>query len=59
MPANPGAGLDAGVIDPRGSWAVQGPADSTPGIAVTDLHHAEMTTIGREFRSRTRERVSS
>ncbi|MEU4289024.1 carbon-nitrogen hydrolase family protein [Kribbella sp. NPDC026596] len=59
VPANPGAGLDAGVIDPRGNWAVQGPADSTPGIAVTDLHHAEVTTIGREFRSRTRERVSS
>ena len=50
-PANPDGGLESGVIDPRGKLVAAGPADKTPGIAVTDLHHAEVTTIGREFRS--------
>ena len=59
VPANPDGGLESGVIDPRGKLVAAGPADKTPGIAVTDLHHAEVTTIGREFRSRTRERISS
>ena len=59
VPANPDGGLESGVVDPRGNLVAEGPADHTPGIAVTDLHHAEVTTIGREFRSRTRERISS
>jgi predicted amidohydrolase len=59
VPANPGAGLDAGVIDPTGKWTVQGSADSTPGVAVTDLHHAGVTQIGRDFRRRTRDRINS
>ena len=57
--ANPDGGLESGVIDPRGNLVAEGPADHSPGIAVTDLHHAEVTTIGREFRSRTRERINS
>jgi predicted amidohydrolase len=57
--ANPDGGLESSVIDPRGNLVTEGPADGKPGIAVTDLHHAEVTTIGREFRSRTRERISS
>ncbi len=57
--ANPDGGLESSVIDPRGTLVAEGPADSKPGIAVTDLHHAEVTTIGREFRSRTRERIGS
>jgi predicted amidohydrolase len=57
--ANPEGGLESGVIDPRGNLVAEGPADHTPGIAVTDLHHADVTTIGREFRSRTRERINS
>jgi predicted amidohydrolase len=59
VPANPVAGVESGVIDPHGNWAVQGPADSTPGIAVTDLHRKEVSTIGRDFRRRTRDRISS
>lgn len=59
VPANPGAGLESGVSDPRGAWAVQGPADSTPGIAVTDLHRADVSQVGRDFRRRTRERIGS
>ena len=49
-PANgrrPGVGCDRSARQTGG----RGPADKTPGIAVTDLHHAEVTTIGREFRS--------
>ncbi|WP_328332964.1 carbon-nitrogen hydrolase family protein [Kribbella sp. NBC_00382] len=59
VPANPGAGLDSGVSDPTGKWTVQGPADSTPGIAVTDIHRPDVIQIGRDFRRRTRDRVSS
>ena len=59
VPADPGAGLESGVSDPSGKWAIQGPADSTPGIAVTDLNRAEVSLIGREFRSSTRERINS
>ncbi|NEA35516.1 carbon-nitrogen hydrolase family protein [Streptomyces sp. SID13031] len=58
-PADPGAGLESGITNPYGQWTVQGPADSTPGIAVTDLHHAEVTQIGRSFRSKTRVRINS
>lgn len=57
--ANPTGGLESGVIDPRGEWVVQAPADGSPAIVLTDLHHAETTTIGREFRRRTRERITS
>lgn len=57
--ANPSGGLESGVIDPRGEWVVQGPTDHRPAVAVTDLHHAEVTTIGRDFRRKTRERISS
>jgi len=59
VPANPVAGVESGVIDPHGNVVAEGPADSTPGIAVTDLRSEDVTTIGREFRSRTRERISS
>jgi predicted amidohydrolase len=59
VPANPGAGLDSGISDPTGEWAVQGPADSTPGIAVTDLHRADVIQIGRDFRRRTRDRITT
>jgi predicted amidohydrolase len=59
VPANPAGGLESGVIDPRGQWVAQAPADGSPAIVLTDLHHAETTAIGREFRRRTRERVTS
>jgi predicted amidohydrolase len=59
VPANPGAGIESGITDPSGSWAIQGPADSTPGIAVTDLARADASMIGRDFRRKTRARVSS
>jgi predicted amidohydrolase len=58
-PANPEAGLESSLIDPRGTLVADCPADGTPGIAVTDLQRAEVSAIGREFRSRTRERVGS
>ncbi|MGW6196323.1 carbon-nitrogen hydrolase family protein [Kribbella sp. NPDC055110] len=57
--ANPTGGLSSGVIDPRGEWVAQAPGDGSPAIALTDLHHAEPTRIGREFRRRTRERINS
>ncbi|WP_202866045.1 carbon-nitrogen hydrolase family protein [Kribbella turkmenica] len=57
--ANPDGGLESSVIDPRGNLVAEGPADGQPGIAVTDVARADVTTIGREFRSRTRDRVSS
>jgi predicted amidohydrolase len=59
VPANPGAGLDSGISDPTGNWTIQGPVDSTPGIAVTDLHQADVTRIGRDFRRKTRDRINS
>ena len=59
VPANPTGGLESGVIDPRGEWAVRCPTDHTPAIAVTELHHAETTAVGRQFRQRTRERIGS
>ena len=59
VPANPAAGVASGVIDPRGNVVVEGPADGSPGIAVTDLHRVDVTTIGREFRRRTRDRIGS
>jgi predicted amidohydrolase len=59
VPADPAAGVVSGVIDPQGNCAVEGPADSTPAIAVTDLHRADVSRIGREFQRRTRARISS
>jgi predicted amidohydrolase len=59
VPANPGAGLDAGVINPRGEWAVQGPSDSAPAVVVTDIDRVDFSESGRIFRQRTRERVGS
>jgi predicted amidohydrolase len=59
VPANPAAGVVSGVIDPHGNWAVGGPADSTPAIAVTDLHRVDVSQIGRSFRRRTRARMGS
>jgi predicted amidohydrolase len=57
--ANPTAGLASGVTDPRGEWAVQAPDDGTPAVAVTELQRADVSTIGRTFRQRTRERVGA
>lgn len=57
--ANPDGGLEAGVIDPRGEWVAQAPADGSPAMVLTDVRHAEVTQVGREFRRRTRERVGS
>jgi predicted amidohydrolase len=57
--ANPDAGLPSGVADPRGQWLAQCAADGTPSVAIAELHTDELTTIGRDFRRRTRERVSS
>ncbi|WP_427886894.1 carbon-nitrogen hydrolase family protein [Kribbella sp. GL6] len=59
VPANPESGLAAGVVDPRGEWATQVPADGLPALAIADLHHVEATQVGRDFRRRTRERISS
>jgi predicted amidohydrolase len=59
VPANPVAGAESEVIDPTGNPVAEGPADATPGIAVTDLHRLDRTQIGREFRRRTRAGVSS
>jgi hypothetical protein len=59
VPANPVAGVESGIIDPLGNWAIKGPEDSTPAIAVTDLHRADVSLIGRNFRRRTRARMTS
>jgi predicted amidohydrolase len=59
VPANPSAGVVSGVIDPHGNCAVEGPADSTPAIAVTDLHRADASRIGRDFQRRTRARMGA
>ncbi|WP_329004914.1 carbon-nitrogen hydrolase family protein [Kribbella sp. NBC_00709] len=59
VPANPGAGLDAGVINPHGEWVAQGPSDSTPAVAVADVLRADLSETGRSFRQRTRERIGS
>ena len=57
--ANPDGGLASGVVDPRGEWVAQAPADGSPAVTVTDLHHSDITQVGREFRRRTRERIGS
>jgi predicted amidohydrolase len=57
--ANPGAGLESGVIDPRGEWVIEGPADGRPAIVVTELQSDEAMLIGRDFRRKTRARVNS
>jgi predicted amidohydrolase len=59
VPANAAAGVESGVIDPHGNWAVEGPGDNKPAIAVTDLHRVEVSLIGRNFRRRTRARMGS
>jgi predicted amidohydrolase len=59
VPANPTAGVESGVIDPHGNWAVEAPADGTPAIAVTDLHRVDVSQVGRGFRRRTRARMGS
>jgi predicted amidohydrolase len=59
VPANPAAGVASGVIDAHGTVVVEGPSDASPGIAVTDLQQVDVTTIGRDFRRRTRERIGS
>ncbi|WP_020388998.1 carbon-nitrogen hydrolase family protein [Kribbella catacumbae] len=58
-PANPGAGLYSGVIDPRGDWVLEGPADGTPGVAVIELQTDDVTQFGRDFRRRTRARINA
>jgi len=57
--ANPDAGLVSGVSDPSGEWLTQCATDGKPSVAIAELHTEELTTIGRDFRRRTRERVSS
>lgn len=59
VPANPAASVVSGVIDPHGNCAVEGPADNTPAIAVTDLHRVDVSLVGRSFRRRTRARMGS
>ncbi|MFF0266347.1 carbon-nitrogen hydrolase family protein [Kribbella sp. NPDC004536] len=56
---NPDGGLSSGVAGPRGQWLAQCPEDGTPSVAVAELHTDELTTVGRDFRTRTRERVNS
>jgi predicted amidohydrolase len=58
-PANPGAGLESVVIDPRGTVVAEGPEDSTPGLAVTDLVQEDVTKVGRDFRRGARDRVTA
>ncbi|WBQ04835.1 carbon-nitrogen hydrolase family protein [Kribbella sp. CA-293567] len=57
--ANPGSGLESGVIDPRGDWVAEGPASGTPALVMAELQRDDTTQLGRDFRRRTRERVSS
>ncbi len=58
-PANPGAGLNSGVIDPRGDWVLECPADGTPGVAVIELETDDVTQFGRDFRRKTRARINA
>ncbi|TCC45498.1 carbon-nitrogen hydrolase family protein [Kribbella pittospori] len=57
--ANPDGGLASGVVDPRGEWVVQASEDGSPGLAVAEVRHSDVTQVGREFRRRTRERIGS
>ena len=59
VPANPMAGAESGVFNPSGELTVEGPADATPAIAITDLHRQDRTQIGRDFRRRTRARINA
>lgn len=59
VPANPDDGLASGVVDPRGEWVAQAPADGSPAVVVAEVHHHETTQVGRDFRRRTRERIGS
>jgi predicted amidohydrolase len=58
-PANPDSGLASGVSDPRGQWLAQCPAGGTSSVVVAALRAEDLITIGRDFRRRTRERISS
>ncbi|MEV0795323.1 carbon-nitrogen hydrolase family protein [Kribbella sp. NPDC050459] len=57
--ANPDTDLRSGVAGPRGQWLAQCAEDGTPSVAIAELHTDEFTTVGRDFRRRTRDRVSS
>ncbi|HWD80562.1 MAG TPA: carbon-nitrogen hydrolase family protein [Kribbella sp.] len=57
--ADPDTGLASGVAGPRGEWLAQCAEDGTPSVAIAELHTDELTTIGRDFRRRTRERIGS
>ncbi|TCC16172.1 carbon-nitrogen hydrolase family protein [Kribbella speibonae] len=57
--ANSQTGLVAGVTNPRGEWVAQAPEDGRPAIAVAELRLDDWTDVGRTFRRRTRERISS
>ena len=57
--ANPQTGLVAGVTNPRGEWVARAPEDGRPAIAVAELQLDDWTSVGRAFRQRTRERISS
>jgi predicted amidohydrolase len=57
VPANPASNAVSGVINPHGNWAVEAPPDAKPTIVATDLHRAEVSRIGRDFRRRTRARA--
>ncbi|HZX01706.1 carbon-nitrogen hydrolase family protein [Kribbella sp.] len=56
---NPEGGLSSGVAGPRGQWLTQCAEDGTPSVAIAELHTDEITAVGRDFRSRTRERIGS
>ncbi|GAA1575395.1 MULTISPECIES: carbon-nitrogen hydrolase family protein [Kribbella] len=57
--ANPAAVLASGVADPRGQWLARCGEDGSPSVAVAELQDDERTKIGRDFRRRTRVRISS
>ncbi|MFK4083679.1 carbon-nitrogen hydrolase family protein [Kribbella sp. NPDC020789] len=59
VPANPEGGLQSGVVDPRGAWVIHAPTDGSPAVVSADIRHEDWASVGRAFRQRTRERVSS
>ncbi|MEV6266148.1 carbon-nitrogen hydrolase family protein [Kribbella sp. NPDC051936] len=56
--ANPDTDLTSGVAGPRGQWLTQCAEDGTPSVAIAELHTDEFTAVGRDFRRRTRDRVT-
>jgi predicted amidohydrolase len=52
--ANPACNAVSGVIDPYGNWVAEAIVGGKPAIVATDLHRADVTKIGRDFRRRTR-----